>query len=57
MATTDRLIFRYGPLPLAAFALVGGSAATSIALALTQPKADVPLQAPSIYAQAQATRD
>ena len=56
MATTDRLIFRYGPLPLAAFALVGGSAATSIALALTQSKADVPLLAPSIYAQAQATR-
>lgn len=57
MATSDRLLFRYGPLPLAALALVGGSAATSIALALTHTEAEAPLPAPELYAKAQATRD
>lgn len=57
MATSNRLLFRYGPLPLAALALVGGSGATSLALALSHSKAEAPLPAPELYAKAQATRD
>ncbi|WP_336250095.1 RlpA-like double-psi beta-barrel domain-containing protein [Stomatohabitans albus] len=56
MATSDRLLFKYGPLPLALVALIGGGAVTSIALSFTQSKAD-PLPAPSLYAKVQATRD